>query len=186
MQFHFDKIPMDKNLSVMCYEILWGDMDIDSEIEYNGLDYSEYVWLIDELMNMKKAIFFVLLIVIFVVLMASLNFINATASNLHLRRREFAQLRVIGTSKERLMKMVLLEGVITTVIANLLGILLGTGLCIYVFRFIHMIYAIDFRFPWLAALGCMIGSFLLLCGAIYVPMRKLSQSMVEDLTTGGD
>ncbi|MBO5237276.1 MAG: FtsX-like permease family protein [Lachnospiraceae bacterium] len=186
MQFHFDKIPMDKNLSVICNEILWGDMDINSEIEYNGLDYSEYVWMIDELMNMKKVIFFVLLIVIFVVLMASLNFINATASNLHLRRREFAQLRVIGTSKERLVKMVLLEGVITTVIANILGILLGTGLCIYVFYFVNLINKLEFHFPWLASLGCIIGSFLLLCGAIYVPMRKLSQSMVEDLTTGGD
>lgn len=186
MQFHFDKIPMNKNLSTMCFEILLEGMDVNADDNYIGLDYPDYVWLIDELMNMKKGIFFVLLIVIFVVLMASLNFINATASNLHLRKKEFAQLRVIGTSKERLMKMVLLEGVITTVIANILGILLGTGLCIYVFYFVNMVAGLEFHFPWLASLGCIIGSFLLLCGAIYVPMRKLSQSMVEDLTTGGD
>lgn len=186
MQFHFDKIPMNKNLSTMCFEILLEGMDVNADDNYIGLDYPDYVWLIDELMNMKKGIFFVLLIVIFVVLMASLNFINATASNLHLRKKEFAQLRVIGTSKERLMKMVLLEGVITTVIANIMGILLGTGLCIYVFYFVNLIAGLEFHFPWLATLGCIIGSFLLLCGAIYVPMRKLSQSMVEDLTTGGD
>lgn len=184
MLFHFDKIPMNKNLSTLCFEILLEDLDVNDN--HIGLDYSDYVWMIDEMTNMKKGLFFVLLIVIFVVLMASLNFINATASNLHLRKKEFAQLRVIGTSKERLVKMVLLEGVITTVIANILGILLGSGLCLYVFYFVNMITEMEFHFPWLASLGCIIGSFLLLCGAIYVPMRKLSQSMVEDLTTGGD
>lgn len=184
IQYHLDRIPFNKNLSTLMWEVQYDGVDFQN-IEETCLS-SEYVWILDEISGMQKGIWVVALIVVFVVLMASLNFINATASNLYLRRKEFAQLRVIGTSKGRLMKMVLYEGIITTIISNVIGVIIGCGVSYVVYISINMIVGVKFQFPIVAVILCMLGSFLLLCGAIYSPMRKLSQSTVEDLTAGGD
>lgn len=182
MMYHLDSYP--KNSSRI--EEIFGDAVGQVTDKEEMCEWSYYVWEIGQLNIFKRSMGYVVLVVVFIVLMSALNFINATASNLHLRRKEFAQLRVIGTSRDRLMKMVLLEGVIMTVVSNVFGILLGTGISFGVFQILTMTYGIEFSFPIVATIGCMLVSILLLCGAIYVPMRNLSQSMVGDLTTGGD
>ena len=123
---------------------------------------------------------------LFIAVMSGLNIINTTASNLHLRRKEFAQLRVIGISKKRLMYMVMLEGVITTVIADLIGIILGTAIGYGYFRILGIIWGMKYHFSWLNCLISIVASLLLLCGSIYVPMKQLGQDMAVDLSANGD
>ena len=72
-----------------------------------------------------SAIKYILAFVIVILCVSSLNIINTTASNLYLRRQEFAQLRAIGVSVRELRKMVMLEGVISVICANVVGDVLG-------------------------------------------------------------
>ena len=173
---------------------IWSEMwDAVSNGEDSSQSYanqlvsvSEYLWALEEIRSMQTPLLIAVLILIFIILMSALNFINATASNLHLRRKEFAQLQVIGASKKRIMKMTLLEGVITTLIADLCGVFLGVGISIWLNYYIGQVWEMPYHFPYVAVAVCVIGSFLLLVGSIYVPMRRLTGEMISDLTSGGD
>lgn len=197
MQYHVDKYPNNKKLYNICEEIT-GDVYVDistDKIVFGNVDYesyatgymtSAYPYFMEELKSIRNKVWYAVLLVVFVVSMATLNIINATASNLHLRRKEFAQLRVIGISKKRLMKMVLLEGVITTVVADLLGILVGTVLSADLYHYLTIMFGVSYRFPFAAALIGILASVLILCGSIYVPLKGLKQDMASDLSAGGD
>lgn len=137
--------------------------------------------------GMKKVIFGGILVVIFVVTMTALNIMNTTASSLYLRRKEFAQLRVIGMSKKRLTKMVMLEGVIATIVANIIGIIIGVLLS---YGFFRLVITSLFGYKYsVSVLGIGIGmvvSVLILCGSVYLPLRGLKQDVAADLATGGE
>ncbi|MCM1496463.1 MAG: ABC transporter permease [Bacteroides sp.] len=195
MQYHVQRYPNNKRLVNTCREItgtsymdegdlsLFGYVWSDADTQYI---YSAYPDIMEALRTVKNRLWYAVLVVVFVVSMAALNIINSTASNLYLRRKEFAQLRVIGVSKKRLMKMVLLEGVIAVIVADLIGILLGTFLSAGVYRIVTTLIGASYQFPFLAAVLGVLASVLLLCGSIYVPLKGLGQNMAEDLTAGGD
>jgi len=147
----------------------------------SGFEYVLYIYVM-----LRKVIGYVVLAVLFVVTLSGVNIINTTASNLHLRRKEFAQLRVIGMSKKRLFYTVMLEGIATTIGANIVGIAVGMGIAYYIYIVFRMVYPVDFAVPWLAMLCGFIASGLLLCGAVYVPLKDLPVDMASDLTTDGD
>lgn len=176
MQYHFekfyagdyDKINMVSKESFNCYNSL----------------YPELMRLFDK---MKYLNYGVMAFIVFIVLMSTLNIINTTASNLHLRRKEFAQLRVIGISRKRLMKTVILEGVISAIIANVIGIILGVIIIAgNLGNTIYLIFGLKYQFPYIAAITSIIVSTLILIGSIYVPLRGLKQDLAADLATGGD
>lgn len=194
MQYHVQRYPNSKKLYNTYCEVIGKTRTFDDLTELVTIDsYGEidcltstYAELMEGLRTTKNKTWYAVLVVAFIVSMAALNIINATASNLYLRRKEFAQLRVIGVSKKRLMKMVLLEGVITTLVADLLGILLGGFLSAGLYKIVTTLFGASYQFPFVAALIGVLASILLLCGSIYVPLKGLGQSMAEDLTAGGD
>lgn len=57
-----------------------------------------------------------------------------------MRRKELAQLRVIGMSRKRLIYTVMLEGVMATVLSNVLGFLFGSIFTIYIYTYLSMFY----------------------------------------------
>ena len=77
---------------------------------------------------LKSFVRYAVAAVLFIFVLSAVNIVNTTAGNLHLRRKEFAQLRVIGMSRKRLLKTVMLEGVMTTVVANVFGFIIGVGI----------------------------------------------------------
>lgn len=176
MQYHFEKFRT-------------GDYDkiklVVSESSACSVSaYPSMMLLVDQ---MKYLNYGLLAFIIFIISMSTLNIINTTASNLHLRRKEFAQLRVIGISKKQLMKMVMLEGVISAIIANVIGIIFGVIIIAGNFgNTIYLIFGIKYQFPYIAAIISIIMTTLILMGSIYVPLRGLKQDMAGDLATGGD
>ena len=147
---------------------------------------SLYVGILYIFVTLRKIIFYVALAVLFVVTLSGVNIVNTTASNLYLRRKEFAQLRVIGLSKKRLIYTVMLEGIVTTIGANIVGIVIGLGISYYIHSICRYVFATEFVIPWLAILIGFIASALLLCGAVYVPLSSLPMDMAQDLSTDGD
>lgn len=178
MQYHFNKFPVGKFGRIIPF---------DNDDFYFECGQSEYLELMYGMQNVRYWLLGFLLFVVFIVMMTSFNIINTTAGNLHLRRKEFAQLRVLGISKKRLLKMVLLEGVITVIAANVLGIFIGGGLSFAVFRLIiTTLFGYTYQFPFVAVLLGILISAGILCGSIYVPLKRMKQDMAADLSVGGD
>ena len=120
-------------------------------------------------------------------LISCINIVNTTASNIDLRRQEFAQLRVIGVSQKGLITMVLLEGVISSILANIIGIVIGLAISYGVFRLVvTTMYGYQYQFPWIGILISMVVSTLVLCGSIYLPLKKLNHNMADCLKTGNE
>lgn len=130
---------------------------------------------------LKSFVRYAVAAVLFIFVLSSVNIVNTTAGNLHLRRKEFAQLRVIGMSRKRLLKTVMLEGVMTTVVANVLGFIIGIGLSYGVFMYLNMVIEAGKSIAWWAFGVGLVASGLIICGSIWLGIRDLPVAMVEDL-----
>lgn len=187
MQYHFNKFPVNKYNRIIYGD--WGESEEEMifGMSDGGMEASDYPFIMEMLQGSKYWLAGFMLFVVFVIMMSAFNIINTTAGSLHLRRKEFAQLRVIGVSQNRLIKMVLLEGIIATIAANVVGIFIGYILSFGLFRLvITTLYAYQYHFPFGAALAGILLSTLLLCGSIYVPLKDMRMDMAGDLATGGD
>lgn len=130
---------------------------------------------------LKSFVRYAIAAVLFIFVLSSVNIVNTTAGNLHLRRKEFAQLRVIGMSRKCLLKTVMLEGVMTTVVANVLGFIIGIGLSYGVFMYLNMVIEAGKSIAWWAFGVGLVASGLIICGSIWLGIRDLPVAMVEDL-----
>lgn len=183
-----------RQLERMVLEINQTNMEAD--ININGetvrlfdssCDVSEYMNLLQEVKSISGILIGAFMVVLFILLMFALNTVNTTASNLYLRRKEFSQLRVIGVSKRRLMRMVMLEGIMEALIADVIGILFGTGLCYGLFKVLDIMMPLsryEFYFPYGMAVAGVILSVLLLCGSIYFPLKRLGNDLADSLKAG--
>lgn len=184
--YHLDKLP--KSLKIARIFDYDSGM-LDSEPEFIISSRCNISWFINDIeyfQMMNRVMLGVSMVVLFIVVMALLNAVNATSSSLHLRRREFAQLRVIGVSKKHLMRMVMLEGIITASAADIIGILLGFALSYGLFITVTIFFGVPYHFPIVAVIVAVVISVLVLCGAIYFPLRRLSNNMADDLKLGGE
>ena len=145
-----------------------------------------YIGVVSEMSVILKWLLGGVAVVGFILLMFGLNMLNTTASNLYLRRSELAQLRVIGVSKKHLMRMVLLEGVIEVLIADVIGILIGGALSYGVFFILRILYQTKYYFPFFIAAVCIVLSVLVVCGAIYFPLRRMTNDLADDLKLGAE
>ena len=133
-----------------------------------------------------SAIKYILAFVIVILCVSSLNIINTTASNLYLRRQEFAQLRAIGVSVRELRKMVMLEGVISVICANVVGDVLGFAVMMPLAKAALVLFMVKLTFPIIGAVIGFVLSVLVMCGSIYIPMKRMSNRIADDLNATGD
>lgn len=155
--------------------------------EYAGLQMSDYANWVSIKIDLRNGIIAAALTILFLISMVIINYINNTSSNIYMRRKEFAQLRVIGVSKKGLFKMVMLEGLIAAIVSCILGLVFGTvisyGLISWIF--IHF-KDVEFVFPWIPAILSVIISVIILCGAVYIPLKKMGNDVASDLATAGE
>lgn len=117
----------------------------------------------------------------FIFVLSSVNIINTTAGNLHMRRKELAQLRVIGMSRKRLIYTVMLEGTMATVLSNVLGFLFGSIFTIYIYTYLSMFLYIKQTIAWWAFGVGLVASTLVIFGSIYASLKDLPIDIVDDL-----
>lgn len=185
MQYHFSKFPTIKYITQIGNYEPMGEFNVLGEADMCNI--SLYPMIKYAFVQFKGGIIAIFAFVLFVVSMSCLNIINTTASNIYLRKNEFAQLRVIGFSKKNLLKAVMLEGVFSSVCANIIGVLLGVLLSYGVFRLvITILYGYIYRIPWGAMGISVVVSTLILCGSIYLPLRGLNSNLADDLKKGGE
>lgn len=175
MRYH-----IDGNVSVADYSTF--------EFYEDEKSYGTSCYMLDvgQIVMMRDMAKYVLAFVLFIVAVSSVNIINTTASNIRLRRKEFAQLRVIGVSKRRLIKIVLLEGVIMAIVANLLGFIVGNLISYGVYYFMNMILGMDYSVDLLGMVLGLLLSVAVLCGSVYFPMMSMKQELAADLAASGE
>ena len=179
--YHFN------DFSIKKYEQAVSKVNVDYFLDQRDYEASGYV-MFEYLLNESWSVLrIVILVVALIILMSSFNIINSTASSLYLRKKEFAQLRVIGVSKRQLIRMLLLEGVVNTVVSSFVGIMLGLLFGGGGTTLVSMGFGIiRFRFPYITAAFCVLVTFCILGGSVYFPMRKMKLNMAEDLTAAGE
>ncbi|MCM1173286.1 MAG: ABC transporter permease [Clostridium sp.] len=148
--------------------------------------YSYYTEDMSQVRDIKKAILYVGIFTIFMLVISSVNIINTNAGNLYMRRQELAQLRVIGMSKKRLCRVVLLEGMITTIIANIIGCFLGFMCLFPLYMVFEILLELEIVFPAAGAVLGLVISVIVLCGSVYFPIKRMSNSVLDNLNAGGD
>ena len=159
-------------------------LEDDYEAAYTGSGYAEYMSFVN---SYRSIIIIVGLIILFIVAISVFNLINTTASDMYLRRKELAQLRVLGVSKRKLYKMVMLEGVIQAILSSIFGILLGTGLGFVFFESVFgIIFGYHYVFPAAAMIIAVTVTVMILCGAVYFPLKRPPNDVAEDLATAGE
>ena len=161
--------------------------DGNTTFEYDGFYTSGYAEWESVKRDLRNGLIAAALISMFLVAMIIINYINNTASNIYMRRKEFAQLRVIGVSKRGLFKMVMLEGIIASIISCVLGVILGAGISYGLIMWIFVYFKdVEFVFPWIPAVISVIISAVILCGAVYFPLKRMPNDVAADLATAGE
>lgn len=161
--------------------------DGNATFEYDGFYTSGYAEWENVKRDLRNGLIAAALISMFLVAMIMINYINNTASNIYMRRKEFAQLRVIGVSKRGLFNMVMLEGIIASIISCVLGVMLGAGISYGLIMLIFVYFKdVEFVFPWIPAIISVIISAVILCGAVYVPLKRMPNDVAADLATAGE
>ena len=90
-----------------------------------------------------------LIVAIIVVCFSFINLVNTTITNFLSRRQEIGMLQAIGLSKKQLIRMLCYEGMIYSLFAVLVTLILGVGfgiLCIQIMRSLNPYFF--YSFPW--------------------------------------
>jgi len=114
-----------------------------------------------------------LIVAVIVVCFSFINLVNTTITNFLSRRQEIGMLQAIGLSKKQLIKMLCYEGLIYSVFATLVTVVLGTGLGFLSVQVVvkTMNPYFYYSFPWLIVL-------------IYLAILLIVQFTLISYTTG--
>lgn len=166
-------------------------MRISKEIEQlaytsEALSDLSYVYVLITLGNVWDLIIGAGLFVLFLFVVNILNVINTTASDLYLRRKEFAQLRVMGMSKKRLTYMVMLESVIVAFLSGVVGVVGAYAALKAAIDFVNVGFYVPFEFSWGACIGMVAFCTVLICMTVFIPIKKMKMSVAEELMASGE
>lgn len=159
---------------------------LEGMVEYGAYEQSRYLEALYMMSTILKVVIGAGCFVLFVVVVNMLNVINTTASDLHLRRKEFAQLRVLGMSKKKLTFTVLLEGLIAAFFSGIIGVALGYLIVALVMNAVNYGYYVEFSFSWGWSAVFVLLSTLILCLTVYLPIRNMKLNVAEELQAGGE
>lgn len=129
-----------------------------------------------------------LIVAIIVVCFSFINLVNTTITSFLSRRQEIGMLQAIGLSKKQLIRMLCYEGVIYSVFATLVALVIGTGLGFLSVQAVAkaMNPYFYYSFPWLVVL--IYSTVLLIVQLIlisYTTGNLKKQSLVEQIRVMG-
>lgn len=166
-------------------------MQVPTEIEqifYTSESFTalSYIYVLMTLEAVWDVIVGAGLFVLFLFVVNMLNIINSTSSDLYLRRKEFAQLRVLGMSKKRLTYMVMLESVIVAFLSGVIGVMGGYFALKVATDFVNVGFYVPFEFSYGACAGMVAFCTLLICLTVYIPIKNMKMSVAEELMASGE
>lgn len=177
VKYHYKGAKLDKSLTPVINRISESD---------SMIMVADYFYMLDATHGMYIVLWVMIGIITFMFCLSSINIVNTISSNMHIRKKELAQLRVIGMSKKRLYYTVVLEGVITGIISNVIGTILGI---LAASLFVWAMMQVSGRmtgFPVTAFIICLVVTMLVLLLSYYLPIRNMKNDMAKDLMASGE
>lgn len=160
-------------------EAKWEIQIVDRYKDLNLID------TIDELGNVKSIFLMVKILlygfVVVVSLIGSVNIVNTLATNIVIRRREFASLKSIGLTQNGLKKMILLEGMMYGVSGLIVGSVSGVLLSYLLFTKMTMTIAQTFTMPFKAIFISFIVVLMISYISIQLPIKKIEKDNLIDI-----
>lgn len=89
--------------------------------------------------------------VLTIVGIATLGLMNHTASSIRQRFREFATMRALGATRTQIMRLILAEGIMTSVVGVILGVLTGGGVAYLALLSLHQA-GVSFSLWWICGI----------------------------------
>ncbi|XID91849.1 ABC transporter permease [Paenibacillaceae bacterium WGS1546] len=131
--------------------------------------------------NVQMRIFvYGFLIVIGVI--GSLNIVNTVQTNLLLRRREIGLLQAVGMTMSQIRRMATAEGVWFGVIGSIWGMLIGAGICYFLYDQLSNVQGFPFQFPWTASLIACAAALIVGLLSVRGPLRRMEKAnLLEEL-----
>lgn len=146
------------------YQLIGGNDDLVIKTLENSAAYYN--------MNQRTMFGTLLIVAIIVVCFSLINLVNTTITNFLSRKQEIGMLQAIGLSKKQLIIMFRYEGLIYSVFAVLMTVILGTGLgfvCVQACKSMNPYFF--YSFPWPVVL-------------IYLAILLIVQMILISYTTG--
>lgn len=112
------------------------------------------------------------------------NIFNTITTNMKLRQKEFAMLRSVGMTNREFDRMIALESLFYTMKSLLLGIPIGLigGYIVYRTMNSNPYDKLDYMFPWLAVLVCVIAVLAVVWFIMFFSIRKVhKQNIIETI-----
>lgn len=126
-----------------------------------------------------------LIVAIIVVCFSLINLVNTTITNFLSRKREIGMLQAIGLSKKQLIRMLCYEGMIYSLFAVLVTLILGVGfgiLCIQIMRSLNPYFFYSFPWPVVLIYSAVLLAVQLILIA-YTTGNLKKQSLVDQIKT---
>ena len=126
-----------------------------------------------------------LIVAIIVVCFSFINLVNTTITNFLSRRQEIGMLQAIGLSKKQLIRMLCYEGMIYSLFAVLVTLILGVGfgiLCIQIMRSLNPYFFYSFPWPVVLIYSAVLLAVQLILIA-YTTGNLKKQSLVDQIKT---
>lgn len=136
--------------------------------------------MVKETIEKVKLVLIAIIVILFTV--SCVNILNSNASSIFLRKSELAQMRVIGMSKKRLVKMLALEGCIMAAAATIVGSIIGIALSYGLVRiFKVMVLELTYPFPVMGIIVVFIVTVAIMIISTVIPVAGLHNDLVEDM-----
>ena len=126
-----------------------------------------------------------LIVAIIVVCFSLINLVNTTITNFLSRKQEIGMLQAIGLSKKQLIRMLCYEGMIYSLFAVLVTLILGVGLgilCIQIMRSLNPYFFYSFPWPVVLIYSAVLLAVQLILIA-YTTGNLKKQSLVDQIRT---
>ena len=126
-----------------------------------------------------------LIVAIIVVCFSLINLVNTTITNFLSRKQEIGMLQAIGLSKKQLIRMLCYEGMIYSLFAVLVTLILGVGLgilCIQIMRSLNPYFFYSFPWPVVLIYSAVLLAVQLILIA-YTTGNLKKQSLVDQIKT---
>lgn len=119
--------------------------------------------------------------IILISLIGIANIFNTIATNISLRRREFANLKSIGMTDKQFKRMLDLECIFYGTKALLFGIPLGTLLCYLLNMSFDNMVSFDFIFPWSSILISIVAVYTIVFITMQYASKKVKKENIMDV-----
>jgi len=154
----------------------------------NGNSNTYFLGNVKDLMKAAVGIAICAVSVLVILTAGCINIINTGISNLHIRRREFAELRAIGFSVRELKVVVITEVLLAVVAAFAIGIAVGFAVECCLLYEVGNIVGLNMWVlsSWLVIIGFTVLMLVILAGAEVKELVRMCGSLQEDLILSGE